>query len=175
MESTKLLYLKFKIAQRDDYLDSQLQKRGFKLTKKTGNGLESFRNYYYEMTEAPNALEVSFKIMPGKNTTKTVTISLSPDVHTKHIEDLFLNLNDLSTRLSFDLLDLTARNKIYEGLHKEGKVDAFYIGLDEAGQLEVEQQAYIPLDADSFLGVKKEDIAQDTLRLEGERAPDLDV
>lgn len=175
MEPTRLLYLRLRLAQKDAYLDVQLQKGGFKLTKKTGIGLESFRNYFYEMTGAPGALEVSFKIMPGKHTTQIVSLSLAPDIHPKHVERLFTQLSDLSTRIPLDLLDLNVRNKIYKRLHEEGKVNEFYVGLDQGEQLVVEQQAYIPLDAALFLGKEKEEVVQESPRLEGERAPDWDV
>jgi len=176
MDPANLLYLRLKLEQKDDYLDLQLQKRGFKLTKKTGEGLESFRNYYYEMTGAASKLEVSFKLMPGKNTTQTISLSLSTDIDPKHIKSLFENIKELSTRMPLDLLDLKRRNIIYEKLHKEGKVNAFYVGLDKEEQLKVEEQAYIPLDSELFLEQNNMGYAEESNEDKGgERAPDLDA
>jgi hypothetical protein len=174
MESTLQLYLRLKIDQKDDFLDLQLQKRGFKLTKKSGSGIETFRNYYYEMTGAPGGPQISFKIMPGKGTTQIIAIQLAPDIHPKHLERLFSYIKNFATVVPLDLMDMDIRNKIYEQLHQQGKVDAYYVGLTAEEQLEVERQAFIPIDHKLFLerlqsvGVKE--ISAD----QGGRAPDLD-
>jgi hypothetical protein len=162
MESPILLYLRLRIDQKDDFLDIQLQKRGFKLKKKSGSGIETFRNYYYEMTGAPGGPQI-------------IAIQLPPDIHPKHLERLFSSIKDLATVVPLDLLDMDARNKIYEQLHQLGKVDAYYVGLTAEEQLEVERQAFIPIDHKLFLERLQSESAKAVAEDEGGRAPDLDI
>ncbi|MFK7809275.1 MAG: hypothetical protein AB8F74_15835 [Saprospiraceae bacterium] len=174
INSNILLYLRLGITHQEDYLNAQLQQNGFKLVNKTGKGVEVFRNYDYEMKGAPGALKLSLKFMPGKRITRTVSISLSPDIHQKHVKRFFDHLSDLVKLTPFKLLDLQKRNEIYKRLHEEGKVDAFYVGLNKEEQLEIEKQAYIELEYKTFLASCKSIVIRDENE-EGERAPDLDV
>ncbi len=171
MKEEHLLYLKLKLEHKEDFLDLQLQKRGFQLLNKTGTGLEQFRNYYYSLPDAPEACEVHFKLVPGKNTTNTITISLMPAITNDQVTAVFERMKAFAKSIPLDLLDLKLRNRFYQQLFEQGVVNAYYVGLNEEEQLEVEKKAYIPIDAILFLQRVRtpELVAED-----GQRAPDLD-
>ena len=176
MTTSKLLYLQLKLEQKEDYLDLQLQKSGFDLSEKRGEGIESFRKYQYVLPGAEDDILLDFKLMPSKTTTQTVSLKLSRNIKKGQVKQLFENLKHFAASVPLDLLDLDKRNAIYEKLHQQGKVNAYYIGLNDEEQAVVEKQAYIPIDDELLWKNLHTPSLQDfSLRTKGERAPDLDT
>ncbi len=149
MNNSYQLYLKLDKSEDGLMLKQFLQEAGFLNYKKTGSNIANFRNYYFQIPEAPNQLELHFRILPNETKVSTIAIKLFFSCPSVTLKALFTRLSFLEDLLPFKLLDLELRNRNYSESHKKSSQGAGFSPLQNQ-QDKAEKTAYIPISFDDF-------------------------
>lgn len=131
-------------------LDQFLQKVGFELTKHTGKGLKTFRNYHYQFKTADGMVQLHFTLPPNQVTVKTVSLSLTTEDKRAIVAAVFERLQRLKTDLKFELMDAELKTKHLLTLKEGGKVNEYLIGLTTEETNNLEKLCFVELNAELF-------------------------
>ena len=175
MNNIYQLFLKLRKAEESHAISSMLKQSGFQLFKQSGSTPSEFRNYYFRLPGASNQCEVQIRLAPDELNVSTVSVQLFFGTTTSTLSLLFDKLIELQQKLPFNLLDFELRYTYLEELKKDGKVNEFYAGLNEAQEMKIERNSYIPVNYNDFqsnlFNIEKRRVFFGDPNVTGEKAP----